>query len=1741
MSGRWWTTAMLLAALPAVAGAQEVVKPEVMLLLDTSRAMSLAPNGQQPVCAPNGANDPVLGIPYRESRLNLVRDALIGQRRSFTNAPVPWCTVQDEAIRGAQQLLGRDEDFSYYRPMCCDSAAGDLCTSWGPCGDDHGRGLAFSDRVRSPWANRFVAQRHHPPLRQRCEVLSHDGGQPLGHRRRRPRPVLLRRRGAAGPRRLAPQLRASGGPAWATAPSSRAAGASGYGGADWAAAVDESADGVRRHNELVMWQARRTVPIGDVAPLSAMLADTIEYLQGRVAATTRPSSAAAGRARHPGRRDGIHGGQACPCAADAQCQQASASTRPASPTRRPRPTPPSSATRACPLRDQRGPRRHPRRPAGARDRPHRLAPRRPRRRPRLLPGGLLRDAQQVPRPGGRSALRGLRSRTKPIAIASTVADYCPENQIPCARPADAVVQWRINTFSEIDGGGIYGRVQATEMTCAAEGEDNGRDGAPHPTQTPKLYEEVLAAANATRRTLSTDPLEADSLFVVTGSAMPMFNGWGGLGGLYNVAKVEALTGQGADALQNGADGVAALPDHDPVGQLAMGLKLNGYFGDRGLPADRGEARRQLGALLEGDVVSLRTPDLGLELPSYQAYELTQRSRMSMVAAGARDGMIHVFRAHDGREVFNVVPRAAWGRMGESETPVDGPLDVADIVPCRTIGEGGPADCPSEPDNWKFQAWLVGGVGTGGANYFGVNMTKAMGLARDLDRPLDADQDFGRGAIWDTLSDDIANANIPPPPMGLAVSRPVLTHVRVRDQIKAAVIAGCGDDTFEGTAGLAMSDGAGRCVMVLDATTGALIRKFGFLDNFAMTYPFTGSPVAYPADGVAPADRAYIGDRQGRLWRMDLRAADPADWTIEIAFPLLVQGQVDPDQAIGYELGREVVDRPSLSLRADGGLVVVFGTGERSVAGGTGRSFMVSFTDRPRVDADGDVAFEVTPNWVMPLGNNERATGATIVRSETAYFTTRQAVEGDGCAEAVGRLYGIHSYFRYTDADGAPDTFQALGRPRPRRRAGPHPVRRQRRAPRPEGPLHHPARGPRGLWPRHHPHPLVRRRPGRQHRPHLEPRRRERRRPGRHPGRGRRQQLQARGRRERRRPRAPPPRPRLRPWPGRRVRPLPRLQARRHRRRRRHRRQPDPVPHGGHVLGQHLPELTGPAPGGPPGSAEQIPHHRQLAVVRHQLAHQLTPHPRLTHRRREGVERRLHQLPGRRLQPIGIGLDLGRILPDAPPIDGVEALAPREPQREVVVAIQDGRHDIVGRRQAGLVTIRVEQRPVLQVGVSVAHQHIEDHPPEEHPAILGREGVEQPPDRHQRVVRSAQIIAVLVLRMHPEGGRHLLHVHRRAVILPVEPSDDERLGHPLAGVCRQPLDGGRVDHLHVGHGEAHRARPQHGRQLRPGQGGVRSTRDLQDPLPPPAISGEDQPIGPIDRELQLHPREGVAQPQRPRGRRALADHRDDRSGLGRHGGDGPQHVAADRRQQPEGVVLRQPGRSGRPPSEGRALLGQQVGQPWRQRRQAPWPLQASVAQLQAHQRPRPPGEPRRLEGQQVALSPALGPLLLEPRERAAVQAKRDGTPAHGASPTMKSTDGPSSSSQRDRAWTICGRRRWRSTSRSSLAAFQRPPRARAIAVSEKPWLRMTSTSAARSQPSRAPTRSPSPGCSRRAARAPARPSGRTGSWLRLSPMASAGESSAPVSRWRGPRVARAASDRRVAAPRGLNFPPSSSGG
>lgn len=1020
-----WILGTLLCAMPVAA--QETAKPEVMLFIDTSRDMNQLLNGQPPVCSPDGTETPEPIAYLADTAMSLVQQALAGEVRTFGGKP-HWCVAQDAAAR-QQHLMGPDGAWAHYRTRCCTSASGGACASWDYCGEDHGKAAGHRDAVSqavgaaNSWTPNGTLSRFAEDVKfsffasdaavdpgQDAQGLYSYGDEAIRGPNGQQVNLGVRRDGIWN----GGLIKANTGEMIGENP-------------DWVGAVGEDPASVRRHNELVAWQARRAVPYGG-APLSAMLRDGLQYLRGQEDTDTNfqcRQRVAVVVTR--GRELAAYGGQACPCDANSQCVNGRCEYPVGYPYE-------SAETYATQLRNQGVPvhvialdaaggvgdlRARAIATAGS-----------PTEGPAGGPGAYVVSDLPSLRAAldrvTRSAMGGLRSQTRPLAISATPADYCPNNQFPCARPANAVVQWRLNSFSEVDAGGIYGRLQATEMSCGVGGLENGRPKAPHPTVTPKLYEEVLASQNGPRRTLSTNPLAANALFAVTGAAQAMFNDFGGLGNVLNVAQVQNLTGAAADPNLAGAEGVNLLPAREPAGQYAMGLKLNGYFGDRGLPDDPAQARRQLGGILRGDLVALQAPSLGLSVPAYLTYEQAQRQRLTLVASGARDGMIHIFRATDGREVLNIVPRSAWSTMAQAETPMDGPLDVADVVPCRSLGENGPADCPSAPENWAFQAWLVGGAGEGGANLFGVNVTRIGALANDLNRELDPAADIGVGGMWDTLPDDLANAQVPPPALGLAVSRPVLTHVRVNDQVRAAVIAGCGDDPFEASGALPQSDGPGRCVVVLDASTGAVIRKFSFRDDFAMNYPFTGSPVVYPAGSIAPASQAYVGDRAGRLWRIDLRNADPASWSLSIAWPPLQGGEVDEDKAGGYELGREIVDRPSLSLRPDGGLVVIFGTGERAILGGTPKSYVVSFTDRAAVDADGDVSFQVDKNWVMEQAADERMTGPAIVRSETAYFTTREQVQNQGCAAARGRLYGVHAYFPYVNADGEPSTFQASG-------------------------------------------------------------------------------------------------------------------------------------------------------------------------------------------------------------------------------------------------------------------------------------------------------------------------------------------------------------------------------------------------------------------------------------------------------------------------------------------------------------------------------------------------------------------------------------------------------------------------------------------------------------------------------------------------------------------------------------------
>lgn len=1034
------------------------VKPEIMLLIDSSGSMGFREGAERgPVCAPIDRITPANDVVYQKSRMMIAQDVLAGTTR-FRH----WCVEQDDAHREANHSLGGDpSDLSHYRPMCCAQiGAGDSCTAWAPCGNDHGVDDAPNDATLLGVGQAFTADGliNQELDRIKFGLMTFDttpdpardaGGEySFGDEIHEVPPEIASTVGAATSTQYARNMALN-----QRRPNLGARNAEAqFGGlvrsdqgllqddgqVQKIAQVGETPDRVRKHNRLVMERVRRIVPYG-FTPIAPLLADAVTYFdeeleEDRGAACRKRfavlitdgaptdyyggQSCVADRDCNPGGQ--AFGGECvpvltrveplriCPCGLGQFCsggvcyRQTNVCSYPEGfPYKSSEEYAAEMFERNIPLfvigfnvnalAQAKG-----RAIATAGSPGMGITPEEP--------GFFLASDETQLRAALRrisnAALAGLRTRAKPLVISPAAGDDTGNRKIR---------QWRFFTFSEVPGSSDdarYGRVESVELGC----QDNAEAGRGLVDLGTIRFDEKLADRAVARRSVTRNPAD-DTNIPVTGGENPMFNDDGTLGPRLGENLVRTLTQ--APLGENNAEGDDKL--------RVIGRLVNGYFGERGLPEGASSdtvGEKQIGEVLEGDVIAIQPPNLGIQSPAYETFAKALEKRPSMVAVGARDGMVHLFRATDGEEVLAFVPRLPWRGMREGHFAADGPLDSTDVAECRTLGEAGDEDCPAELAQVKFRTVLAGGLGRGGANLFGVDLTNIADLAKPASDLAQLEQahfnDGQREYIWDVTDTSVDNSTLQESKLGLAISRPIITHVRQNDRIVAAVIVGCGEDPdVDGAARAQDADGVGRCVLVLNAVDGSLIRR---IETPTMDRPMIGSPVVYPVGGIAPAERAYIGDRVGRMWRLDLRSTDPAEWSAEVAWP-----PQDEDEALGYQIGRAVTDRPSVALRENGRLVVLFTTtedGDDSIE----TSYVVSFDDEVQIDEEGEVSYVAHGNWVMPLLPGEYATGAPVVRAEVAYFTTIQPTGGDVCVTAQGRLYGVHFTDTYLDDEGEPDTF-----------------------------------------------------------------------------------------------------------------------------------------------------------------------------------------------------------------------------------------------------------------------------------------------------------------------------------------------------------------------------------------------------------------------------------------------------------------------------------------------------------------------------------------------------------------------------------------------------------------------------------------------------------------------------------------------------------------------------------------------
>lgn len=268
--------------------------------------------------------------------------------------------------------------------------------------------------------------------------------------------------------------------------------------------------------------------------------------------------------------------------------------------------------------------------------------------------------------------------------------------------------------------------------------------------------------------------------------------------------------------------------------------------------DRTKPFRQRGSRL-GDIVNsdpqyIHNQDFGYSRLSwsngavgtaYTAFRATDayKTRTPMVLVGANDGMLHGFDArvgttdatNGGNELFAYVPNSVFGNLINLTDPayshryyVDGTPRASDVY----INGG-----------WKTM--VVGTTGAGGKSVFALDITNPGNMGSN-------------SVMWEFSHPD----------MGYTMGQPAL--VALPNQKFGVIVS----------SGYHDSAPANGKVWILDAANGSIIRQFELATTGNL-----GSPLASDTNYDQVADRIYIGDTLGNVWRIDLDGSTPSAWGI----------------------------------------------------------------------------------------------------------------------------------------------------------------------------------------------------------------------------------------------------------------------------------------------------------------------------------------------------------------------------------------------------------------------------------------------------------------------------------------------------------------------------------------------------------------------------------------------------------------------------------------------------------------------------------------------------------------------------------------------------------------------------------------------------------------------------------------------------------------------------------------------
>ncbi len=479
---------------------------------------------------------------------------------------------------------------------------------------------------------------------------------------------------------------------------------------------------------------------------------------------------------------------------------------------------------------------------------------------------------------------------------------------------------------------------------------------------------------------------------------------------------------------------------------------------------------KLGAIVHSSpVIQGHLKDVDVAVPSFKTYKLRQEfaGRPTVLYVGTHDGMIHAFRvdrpdtfAHPdwGQEMWAFLPNHLLRRLKDLpnrfQALMDGEPVVKDILLSRTAESLLSAE--AEADLWR--AVLITGYGKGGRGYVALDVT-------DPTNPAFLWEISPDGRWW--VQDGSPQFGLPTQfendftRLGYTVSRPSLGTVFIGSEEVAVAVFGGGSGE-----GLAGCPAVAQSVFVVRLDTGEKLKEFSSVftppnvedpcgvggGNGEPLADLVGDVTCYSTFPGTFITRCFLGDRAGRLWRVDLGRSSTSLWKLQLFF--------DPYESVSPHVGLEsavrspVYEAPAVAVKPyRPELVVVFGGGDTDrIDDTTAKNFVASVTEtQPALDLLDDYAdcdpFQETVcrdanrrtavlNWKVFLGFDqhlhevtrpvndelqvtekvagERLMGAPVIFSNTVYFTTFGPDLANACSPGIGWLWGVDFYQRGED-------------------------------------------------------------------------------------------------------------------------------------------------------------------------------------------------------------------------------------------------------------------------------------------------------------------------------------------------------------------------------------------------------------------------------------------------------------------------------------------------------------------------------------------------------------------------------------------------------------------------------------------------------------------------------------------------------------------------------------------------------